>query len=594
MSNDYYLEFNGTTPDYFLFPWDNFVYNTSNSTSLNKNILEDNLWRKIPLSVLLLILCLLTVVGNAMVLHAVRTERRLQTVSNMYIVSLAVADLIVGIFVMPVSTVYIFTEEWIFGVAVCQIWIVIDYTASTASILNLFILSVDRYWSVTSPLKYLRKRTKRRALKMISIVWLLSSLWIIPIVSWHHIANNGVRRVHVNVCDTEYAHDSVFKVITAFFNFYLPLAIMYSLYGKVFHEIRKRSALELGQRYSRPIVADMQYAADSPTIDNSSDGRLDSYSDENHSIKTDSSNYSSIKLTSCNAVRSKKSKKLRKSKPSKSKRKHYKRRSQEENNFNFNPKCKVEYIYDENVLDPKTEKVERFFYQEHVPISNKPPREILISTPIICNEPSISSGGTPVSSSSEERRTLAYKAKKERQNYSLVSGLRHMRQAEHIIDHTVAVTRDGNGVTHIRNSSNGRARGGSAMLFDEESNSRRMSSSINIKHRIKNIRQSSLKKEIKAARQLGVIMGAFTLCFLPYFILFLVIAFCPNCIHPDLMTAMTWIGYLNSTLNPVLYPLCNANFRRKFWKMLRLDREQRRRRHNVRTVERNSFTMRYD
>ncbi|XP_021351022.1 histamine H1 receptor-like [Mizuhopecten yessoensis] len=592
MSNDYYLEFNGTTPDYFLFPWDAFVYNNSNSTTDGKNVLEDRLWREIPLGVLLLILCLLTVVGNAMVLHAVRTERRLQTVSNMYIVSLAVADLIVGLFVMPVSAIYIFTEEWLFGVAICQIWIVIDYTASTASILNLFILSVDRYWSVTSPLKYLRKRTKRRALRMISIVWLVSSLWVIPIVSWHHIANSGIRRVASTVCDTEYAHDSVFKVITAFFNFYLPLAIMYSLYGKVFHEIRKRSALELGQRYARPIVVDnLQYTADSPTLENSSDGRLDSFSDENHSIKTDSSNYSSIKLAPCNLVRSKKSKKYRKSKPSKSKRKHYKKHNLEENTFN--PKCKVEYIYDENVLDPKTEKVERFFYQEHIPMSTKPTREILINPPITCNEPSISSGGTPVSSSSEDRRTLGYKSKKDRQNYSLMSGLRQIRQAEHILDHTVSVSRDGNGVTHIRNSSNGRARGGTAVMYDDESN-RRLSSSLNIKHRIKNIRQSSLKKEIKAARQLGVIMGAFTLCFLPYFILFLVIAFCPDCIHPDLMTAMTWIGYLNSTLNPVLYPLCNINFRRKFRKMMRLDRDQRRRRHNIRTVERNSFTMRYD
>lgn len=67
----------------------------------------------------------------------------------MYIVSLAMADLIVGIIVMPISTVYIFTKNWIFGVAICQIWIAVDYTASTASILNLFILSVDRYWSVT-------------------------------------------------------------------------------------------------------------------------------------------------------------------------------------------------------------------------------------------------------------------------------------------------------------------------------------------------------------------------------------------------------------------------------------------------------------
>ena len=79
---------------------------------------------------------------------------------------------------------------------------------------------------------------------------------------------------------------------------------------------------------------------------------------------------------------------------------------------------------------------------------------------------------------------------------------------------------------------------------------------------------SALKKEIKAARQLGVIMGAFTVCFLPYFVCFTVVALCPDCVDTLLMTTVTWIGYLNSTLNPFLYPLCNAAFRRKFRRML--------------------------
>jgi hypothetical protein len=79
---------------------------------------------------------------------------------------------------------------------------------------------------------------------------------------------------------------------------------------------------------------------------------------------------------------------------------------------------------------------------------------------------------------------------------------------------------------------------------------------------------SALRKEIKAAKQLGVIMGAFTVCFLPYFVCFTVVAFCADCVNSQLMTGVTWIGYLNSTLNPFLYPLCNANFRRKFRQML--------------------------
>jgi len=88
----------------------------------------------------------------------------------MFIVSLAIADLTVGLIVMPISAIYVLTVDWPFGVGLCQFWISVDYTASTASILNLFVLSLDRYWSVTNPLRYIRKRTRGRGLVMITMV----------------------------------------------------------------------------------------------------------------------------------------------------------------------------------------------------------------------------------------------------------------------------------------------------------------------------------------------------------------------------------------------------------------------------------------
>lgn len=88
----------------------------------------------------------------------------------MFIVSLAIADLTVGLVVMPISAVYVLTVDWPFGVGLCQFWTAVDYTASTASILNLFVLSLDRYWSVTNPLKYLCKRTRTRGFFMIAVV----------------------------------------------------------------------------------------------------------------------------------------------------------------------------------------------------------------------------------------------------------------------------------------------------------------------------------------------------------------------------------------------------------------------------------------
>jgi len=79
-------------------------------------------------------------------------------------------------------------------------------------------------------------------------------------------------------------------------------------------------------------------------------------------------------------------------------------------------------------------------------------------------------------------------------------------------------------------------------------------------------RSSSLQKELKAARQLGMLVGVFTITWLPYFILFLVVAWCHNCVSDTVYTASIWLAYLNSTFNPIIYPLCNQHFRRAFRK----------------------------
>jgi hypothetical protein len=75
------------------------------------------------------------------------------------------------------------------GLVLCKIWISVDFIASTASIFNLLTLSLDRYWSITSPLQYLGKRTRTRALLLIGFAWGLSLLWFIPIFGWNQFDN---------------------------------------------------------------------------------------------------------------------------------------------------------------------------------------------------------------------------------------------------------------------------------------------------------------------------------------------------------------------------------------------------------------------
>nr|XP_015203668.1 PREDICTED: histamine H1 receptor isoform X2 [Lepisosteus oculatus] len=182
---------------------------------------------------------LLTVIMNILVLYAVKKERTLHTVGNLYIVSLSVADLIVGATVMPLSIVYLLEKEWRLGNMVCQFWLVMDYVASTASIFSLFILCVDRYRSVRQPLRYLKYRTRARASVMISGAWLLSMTWVIPILGWRTFSDVDPQPETENKCDTDFRFVTWFKVLTAVLNFYVPSVLMLWFYAQIYMAVRK-------------------------------------------------------------------------------------------------------------------------------------------------------------------------------------------------------------------------------------------------------------------------------------------------------------------------------------------------------------------
>ena len=109
-----------------------------------------------------------------------------------------------------------FSGDWKFGPYVCLFWLSVDYTASTASIFNLSILSLDRYWSITSPLRYLRRRTKKRALIMIMMAWIGASMWFIPVLGWNQILRKGPSQLpgdYANFFKADLLHQHAFLLI---------------------------------------------------------------------------------------------------------------------------------------------------------------------------------------------------------------------------------------------------------------------------------------------------------------------------------------------------------------------------------------------
>ncbi|XP_059474717.1 tyramine receptor 1 [Neocloeon triangulifer] len=81
----------------------------------------------------------------------------------------------------------------------------------------------------------------------------------------------------------------------------------------------------------------------------------------------------------------------------------------------------------------------------------------------------------------------------------------------------------------------------------------------------------SLSKERRAARTLGIIMGVFVVCWLPFFLMYVILPFCATCCPSEkLINFVTWLGYINSALNPIIYTIFNLDFRKAFKKLLRI------------------------
>ena len=94
------------------------------------------------------LLSLVTVLGNLMVMISFKMDKQLQTISNYFLFSLAVADMIIGTISMPLFTVFIIQQKWTLGRVVCDSWLSVDYLASNSSVLNLLVISFDRWeWS---------------------------------------------------------------------------------------------------------------------------------------------------------------------------------------------------------------------------------------------------------------------------------------------------------------------------------------------------------------------------------------------------------------------------------------------------------------
>uniref|UniRef100_A0A8D0HI52 Histamine H3 receptor n=1 Tax=Sphenodon punctatus TaxID=8508 RepID=A0A8D0HI52_SPHPU len=195
------------------------------------------------LAVLMGLMVLATVLGNALVILAFVVDRSLRTQGNFFFLNLAIADLLVGGFCIPLYIPYLLTGEWKFGKGLCKLWLVMDYLVCTASVFNIVLISYDRFISVTKAVSYRAQKgmTRNGVLKMV-VVWIAAFLLYGPaIISWEYIAQKTI--LPEGECHAEFFYNWYFLMIASTIEFFTPFISVTYFNLSIYINIRKRSPI---------------------------------------------------------------------------------------------------------------------------------------------------------------------------------------------------------------------------------------------------------------------------------------------------------------------------------------------------------------
>ncbi|XP_022918006.1 octopamine receptor beta-1R-like [Onthophagus taurus] len=223
-----------------------YTYTTSiavdGESSLRKSIVFFLVAIKTTVMIFIIIAALF---GNLLVIVSVMRHRKLRVITNYFVVSLALADMLVAIWAMCFNfSVEVTGGVWLFGYFMCDVWNSLDVYFSTASILHLCCISVDRYYAIVQPLDYPLIMTTTRLAIMLSIVWCSPALVsFLPIfMEWYTTdVQLAFRKKNPQVCT--FTVNRTYSVISSSVSFWVPGMVMILMYYKIYMEADRQERM---------------------------------------------------------------------------------------------------------------------------------------------------------------------------------------------------------------------------------------------------------------------------------------------------------------------------------------------------------------
>ncbi|XP_026197588.1 trace amine-associated receptor 1-like [Anabas testudineus] len=171
-------------------------------------------------------LSVVTVCGNLLVIISIVYFKQLHTPTNYLVLSLSVADLLVGVLVFPLTMEFSITFCLYYKHVFCRVRGTFDVTLCTSSILNLCCISIDRYYAVCQPLTYKTKINNHVVVMMIVVSW---GIAVIIGLSFMILGLN-----HEKCANSCFIDAVLLNIMGLIFSFYLPVLLMLCVYLKIF------------------------------------------------------------------------------------------------------------------------------------------------------------------------------------------------------------------------------------------------------------------------------------------------------------------------------------------------------------------------
>ncbi|XP_007940983.1 neuropeptide FF receptor 2 [Orycteropus afer afer] len=200
----------------------------------------------------------LCMVGNTVVCFIVMRNKHMHTVTNLFILNLAISDLLVGIFCMPITLLDNIIAGWPFGNTMCKISGLVQGISVAASVFTLVAIAVDRFRCVVYPFK--PKFTIKTAFVIIVIIWVLAIVIISPSAVMLHVQEEKYYQVRFNSqnktspvywCREDWPTQDMRKIYTTvlFANIYLtPLSLIVIMYGRIGISLFKTAVPHIGKQ----------------------------------------------------------------------------------------------------------------------------------------------------------------------------------------------------------------------------------------------------------------------------------------------------------------------------------------------------------